>query len=110
LSECRHEDLPDIGQEGRPGHGTVQHHGDGQADASVGGHEGRGFPMPERCRGDETLARGARPWSRVIFVEAPVSSMKTRRSGSTNGCAARQIRRLAATSGRSCSLALSDFF
>lgn len=36
--------------------------------------------------------------------------MKTRRSGSTKGWAARQTRRRAATSGRSCSLALSDFF
>ena len=36
--------------------------------------------------------------------------MKTSLSGSMNGCAARQIWRLAATSGRSCSLARSVFF
>jgi hypothetical protein len=43
-------------------------------------------------------------------VLAPVSSMKTTLSRSMKGCAARQIRRRAAMSGRSCSLALSVFF
>jgi hypothetical protein len=44
------------------------------------------------------------------LVLAPVSSMKTSLSASTKGCAARQMRRRAATSGRSCSVARSVFF
>jgi hypothetical protein len=36
--------------------------------------------------------------------------MKTRRSGSRSGWASNQARRLAATSGRSCSLAWAVFF
>jgi hypothetical protein len=44
------------------------------------------------------------------LVLAPVSSMKTSLSGSTKGRAACQMRRRAATSGRSCSLARSVFF
>ncbi len=54
--------------------------------------------------------RGARPRSRAIFVEAPVSSMNTRSSGSRSGCASNQACRRAATSGRSCSLARAVFF
>src|ERR1700710_2323486 len=52
----------------------------------------------------------ARPRSRAILVEAPVSSMKTRRFGSRSGWAANQARRRAATSGRSCSAACAVFF
>jgi hypothetical protein len=44
------------------------------------------------------------------LVLAPVSSMKTSLSASMKGCAARQIRRRAATSGRSRSAARSVFF
>ncbi len=48
--------------------------------------------------------RFARPRRRAILVEAPVSSMETKRSGFSSGCAANQARRLAATSGRFSSL------
>lgn len=56
------------------------------------------------------IPRLARPRSRAIFVEAPVSSMNTRCVGSRSGCASNQARRRAATSGRSCSLACAVFF
>ncbi len=52
----------------------------------------------------------ARPRSRAILVEAPVSSMNTRRSGSRSGCALNQALRRATTSGRSCSAACAVFF
>ena len=54
--------------------------------------------------------RGARPRSRAILVEAPVSSMKTRRSGSSSGWRSNQSRRRRRTSGRCCSLACAVFF
>ena len=52
----------------------------------------------------------ARPRSRAILVEAPASSMNTRRSGSRSGCAMNQALRRATTSGRSCSAACAVFF
>src|SRR6476620_10142711 len=45
-----------------------------------------------------------------MLVAAHVSSMKTRRSGSRSGWAARHCCRWAATSGRSCSAARRTFF
>ncbi len=48
---------------------------------------------------------GERNRGRAILVEAPVSAMKTRRSGSRSGCASNQACRRTATSGRACSLA-----
>jgi hypothetical protein len=48
--------------------------------------------------------RGARPYRRVTLVLAQVSSMRTSRSGSKCGWAARPSR-AAATSGRCCSAA-----
>src|SRR6266481_9978375 len=54
--------------------------------------------------------RGARPRSRAILVEVPVSSMKTSRSGSSLGRLSAHAVRAAATSGRSCSAARTLFF
>src|SRR6266404_9707978 len=54
--------------------------------------------------------RGARPRSRAILVEVPVSSMKTSRSGSSLACLSDHAVRAAATSGRSCSAARTLFF
>src|SRR3546814_10071686 len=45
--------------------------------------------------------RFARPRGRAIFVDAPVSSMNTNRSGSRSGWALNHARRRARTSGRS---------
>jgi hypothetical protein len=45
-----------------------------------------------------------------MLVVAQVSSMNTSRSGLNSGCRARQARRAAATSGRSCSAACWVFF
>ena len=42
------------------------------------------FQWPCGIFGDEpTCPRGAQPWRRVMFVLVQVSSMKTRREGST---------------------------
>src|SRR6266404_6406775 len=54
--------------------------------------------------------RGARPRSRAILVEVPVSSMKTSRSGSSLACLSDHAVRAPATSGRSCSAARTLFF
>jgi hypothetical protein len=56
------------------------------------------------------VPRSDRPNSRAILVDAPVSSMKTRRCGSSSACVARQACLCTATSGRSCSLACAVFF
>ena len=45
-----------------------------------------------------------------MLVAVAVSSMNVKRSGSMKRCQARQRRRFVATSGRSCSAALNDFF
>src|SRR4029077_13946031 len=54
--------------------------------------------------------RGARPRSRAILVEVPVSSMKTSRSGASLACLSDHAVRAAATSGRSFSAARTLFF
>jgi hypothetical protein len=53
--------------------------------------------------------RLARPRRRAILVDAPVSSMKTSRSGSSWGCSSNQACRHTHRSGLSCSVA-SAFF
>ena len=68
------------------------------------------FQWPCGTAARQRWPRGARPLSRAILVEAPVSSMKTRCSGSRSGWAANQDRRRAPTSGRSCSAACAVFF
>lgn len=54
--------------------------------------------------------RGQRPWRRAMLVEAQVSSMKTRCSGSRSGWLSNQSCRRFMTSGQFCSLACADFF
>lgn len=53
---------------------------------------------------------GARPYEGVMAKLHPDSSMKTSRSGSIFETSARNVRRLAWTSGRCCSEAEKDFF
>src|SRR3712207_1838214 len=53
--------------------------------------------------------RGARAWVRVRRVSRPLSSRKTSRSGAIPASAGCHAARAAATSGRSCSVARSDF-
>ena len=50
------------------------------------------------------------PQSRVILVDAPVSSTKTRLCGRHSACCARHCWRASAMSARSCSAARCDFF
>jgi hypothetical protein len=68
------------------------------------------FQCPCGTGARQRCPRLARPRSRAILVEAPVSSMKTKLSGSRSGCAWNQACRRATTSGRSCSLACAVFF
>src|ERR1700704_5786144 len=68
------------------------------------------FQCPHGTRPIIRRPRLARPRSRAMLVEVPVSSMNTSRAGSRSGCAAIQAARAAATSGRSCSLACTIFF
>jgi hypothetical protein len=53
---------------------------------------------------------GARPRGGVMFILAQVSSINTSRSGFRSGCSRLNSSRLSATSGRSCSAAMSTFF
>src|SRR3954470_17406013 len=53
---------------------------------------------------------GARPYRRVMFVLAHVSSMNTSRAGSRAAIASAHSSRFAFTSGRSCSAARRTFF
>jgi len=53
---------------------------------------------------------GARPWLRVILVDAHVSSINTSLSTSSLGRSSLHLRRAACTSSRSCSLACRVFF
>ncbi len=68
------------------------------------------FQWPWGTAARQRWPRWARPRRRVILVEAPVSSINTRRCGSRSGWASNQSRRCAATSGRSCSAAWAVFF
>ena len=58
----------------------------------------------------EALAARRPPPSGAMLVEVQVSSMKTRRAGSTSRCRLAHCARRRATSGRSCSAAISVFF
>src|SRR4029079_13560110 len=68
------------------------------------------FQWPCGTLAMQRVPRCERPRSRAILVDAPVSSMNTRRAGSRSGCAARQACLALTTSARSCSLACAVFF
>ena len=68
------------------------------------------FQCPCGIGDRQRVPRFDRPRSRAIFVEVPVSSIKTSLSGSRSGWPLNQARRRASTSGRSCSLACAVFF
>src|SRR5258707_4634451 len=68
------------------------------------------FQCPWGTGARQRSPRGARPHRRAILVDAPVSSMKTRRSGANSGWASNQARRRRRTLARCCSLACAVFF
>src|SRR3546814_621420 len=68
------------------------------------------FQWPCGTGARQRSPRGERPQRRAIFVDVPVSSMNTRRSGSSSGWSSSQARRRRRTSGRCCSLACAVFF
>ena len=68
------------------------------------------FQCPQGTAAGRRWPRRLRPRRRVMLVLAPVSSMKTSRSGFSQVCQLRHSRRLAATSARSCSAARWLFF
>src|SRR6266446_3254899 len=68
------------------------------------------FQWPHGTRPTTRWPRRARPRSRAIAVEVPVSSINTSRVGSRAGWSSFHAARAAATSGRSCSLACTIFF
>ena len=81
--ERRHQELLDIGQEAFAVDRPVDHARGVDAVVAQRGEEGQRPPVAMRGFGDQPFARGARPWVRVILVLAQVSSMKTRRAGSS---------------------------
>src|SRR5262245_49522386 len=68
------------------------------------------FQWPCGTASTNRCPAGARPYRRVMFVVAQVSSMKRSLVGSRDGWAARQSSRCCFTSGRSCSAARWTFF
>ena len=68
------------------------------------------FQWPCGTPARQRSPRGARPRSRAILVDSPVSSMKTSFAGSRSSWLSNQARRLFRMSGRSCSSACADFF
>src|SRR6187455_1587902 len=68
------------------------------------------FQWPWGTGSSRRWPRRQRPWVRVIFVVADVSSRKIRCLGSRAGCRTMNLRRAATTSGRPCSVACRLFF
>ena len=68
------------------------------------------FQRPCGTLASSLRPRGAQPRIGVMLVEAQVSSMKTRRLGSSRPWYLRHCARRLATAGRSCSVANSFFF
>jgi len=66
--------------------------------------------FPHGARPINSTPRGPRPQSRTILVVTAVSSMNTRRAGSSTPCSRIQRRRARATSARCCSAARRLFF
>src|SRR6266542_1038909 len=68
------------------------------------------FQCPHGTRPTTRWPRWARPRSRAMLVEVPVSSMKTSRAGSRAAWSSFHAVRASATSDRSCSAACTIFF
>src|SRR5512139_3811750 len=68
------------------------------------------FQCPQGTRPMTLRPRLARPRSRAMLVQVPVSSMKTKRAGSNDCRSICHWARAKATSGRSCSAASTVFF
>ena len=103
-SERWGEDVLDLSMEGIAIHQPIEHPRRGHAGQALNIMV---FQCPNGALSLQRSPTGAQPESRAILVLTPVSSRKTRLSGSINGWAALHSLRRAATSGRSCSTARS---
>ena len=102
--------LLDIGLEGVAVDRPVEHHGAMMPRSVSAPTKVVVFQWPCGTPTRSRSPRRQRPWRRAILVEAQVSSMKTRRSGSRSSWPSNQSSRRFRTSGRSCSLACAVFF
>src|SRR4029077_13778797 len=71
------QDLFAIGAKGIAIHGAIENEWRAEPGRSQPGDQGRCPPMPVRNRGNKRWPRWQRPRSRVMFVVAQLSSMKT---------------------------------
>ena len=111
LAQFRDEDLVDVSLESETVDGSVDDERRDEAAQRQGSDEGRGFPMSVRNADPQALARAERDRRRrAMLVEAQVSSMKIKRSGSRSSWPSNQSSRCFATSGRLCSEACAVFF
>ena len=108
--ECRPQELPDPGPEGRSVDRAVQHQ---RRTIRSLRNPARNVVVVQWPCGTEATSRSprrARPRVRVMLVLVQVSSRKIRRVGSRPGCASRQRRRASAMSARACSATWRVFF
>ena len=110
LFERRDQHLFDIGEERLAGHRTVEHHRRAEAVAPQRGDKGGSFPVAERGLGQQAAA-ARRTTVEPGHLGAGAGLVdKDKFVGIDKGTRRCQMRRRAATSGRSCSLARSVFF
>lgn len=91
--EFGNEDFCDMDLESVPVDGTVEDEGRRDAADPKTGDEGRCLPSPWGMLARSRSPRAQRPCVRAMFVEVQVSSMKTRRSGSSSGWLSNQSSR-----------------
>lgn len=106
----REQGLLDIGPERFAIDRLVEHDRSGDPVVAECCDEGRVRQRPCGTSATRRSPRSDRPWVLVMLVFAQVSSMNTRRRGSSLCLWCRQRSRLRATSGRSCSAACRLFF
>src|ERR1700751_2606903 len=109
-SEHWNQAVFDIGEEHLSGHGTLDHHWGDHFILTQSGHKGDRLPSSKRNSANHPDARGARPLSLTMFVLTAVSSINTRRAGSSIPCSRIHRRRARATSARCRSAACRAFF
>src|SRR5262252_6018125 len=102
--EHRNQAVFDIGEEHLSGHGTLDHHWGNHFIVAQISH------LPSGTEPITRTPRGARPLSLAMFVLTAVSSMNTRRAGSSIPCSRIHRRRARATSARCRSTACRAFF
>src|SRR4249920_2827116 len=102
--------LLDVSQKSFSVHGSLNQHWRHDTSWTQAGDERHRFPVSHRHIPDQTLSARVQPFRRTMLVVTAVSSINTRRAGSSNPCSRTQRRRARATSARFRSAADRLFF